>query len=172
MILFIAAIDDKRGLAKDGGMPWKIPEDEKYFTDQTKTRGGHVLTGATTFWNTYHGKPLAERQNYILTHKDEDIPGTVVVHDLAGLLDGFTGEGKDLWVAGGAAVFQQIIDMGKADELYLTHIENDFKCDQFFPEYEHAFKLAEKSEPREQNGQRFTYARYVRLTDEAAVNEE
>lgn len=162
MILLIAAIDAKLGLAKDGRMPWKIPEDEKYFTDQTKTRGGNVLTGAATFWNTYHGKPLVKRQNYILTHKDDDIPGAVPVHDLAGFLDGFAGGKDDLWVAGGADVFKQVFDLGKADELYLTHIEGDFGCDQFFPEYGHAFRLAGKSGPREQNGQSFYYAKYVR----------
>ncbi|HEX5743833.1 MAG TPA: dihydrofolate reductase [Candidatus Saccharimonadales bacterium] len=162
MILLIAAIDSRRGLAKDGKLPWKIPEDERYFTQQTKTRGGHVLTGATTFRATYHGKPLVRRHNYILTHKKDPIPGATVVQDLPGLLDKFAGLGRDLWVAGGADVFKQIIDMGKADELYLTHIEGDFGCDQFFPEYGHTFRLAEESDVREQNGHRFTYARYVR----------
>ena len=162
MILLIAAIDNKLGLAKDGKLPWKIPEDERYFTRQTKTRGGNVLTGASTFRNTYHGKPLADRQNYILTHKNDGIPGAVAVHDLPGLLKKFADKSKDLWVAGGADVFKQIVDLSKADELYLTHIEGDFGCDQFFPEYEKQFKLLEKSEAREQNGHKFTYARYIR----------
>jgi dihydrofolate reductase len=160
MIRLIAAIDRKRGLAKNGVMPWKIPEDEKYFTNQTKTHGGNVLTGSTTFWNTYHGKPLVKRHNYILTHKDTPIAGAVVVHDLDRLLEEFSG--KELWVAGGAEVFKQIMAAGKADELYLTLIDADLGCDQFFPEYEKDFKLAERSEPREQNGYRFTYDRYVR----------
>ncbi len=160
MIRLIAAIDRKRGIAKNGAMPWKIPEDEKYFTEQTKTHGGNVLTGGTTFRNTYNNRPLVDRQNYILTHDDTSIPGAIVVHDLAKLLEGF--KTKDLWIAGGAKVFQEVLDLGMADELYLTHIDDDFSCDQFFPEYEHAFKLAEQSESREQNGLRFTYARYVR----------
>lgn len=161
MIRLIAAIDNKRGLARNGGLPWKIPEDEKYFTEQTKTYGGNVLTGATTFWDTYHGKPLIKRQNYILTHKNDPIPGATVVHDLPKLLEEF--KDKDLWVAGGAEVFKEVMAAGKADELYLTHIEADFDCDQFFPEYESSFRLAERSEAREQNGLKFTYARYIRI---------
>lgn len=160
MILFIAAIDRKRGIAKNGNMPWSIPEDERYFTTQTKTRGGNVLTGGTTFRNTYKGKPLVERQNYILTRKDEPIPGATLVHDLDALLDDF--KDKDLWVSGGAEVFKEIMDKGRADELYLTHIDADFHCDQFFPEYEDKFKKVEESEVHEQNGFRFTYAKYVR----------
>lgn len=160
MIRLIAAIDRQRGLAKHGILPWYIPEDERYFTDQTKTHGGHVLTGGTTFRSTYKGKPLAGRYNYILTHDTAPITGVEAVRDLAKFLEGF--RDKDLWVAGGAGVFEQVIQTGKADELYITHIDADFRCDQFFPAYEDNFKLAEQGGPREQNGFRFAYARYVK----------
>ncbi len=156
----IAAIDIKRGLAKQGIMPWYIPEDEAYFTDQTKMFGGNVLTGGVTFRKTYHG-PLAGRQNYILTHDDSTISGVTLVHDLLKFLETF--KNKDLWVAGGATVFEQIMAANQADELYLTHIKADFGCDQFFPAYENKFKLLEQSEAREQNGFNFAYAHYVRL---------
>lgn len=159
MIRLIAAIDRQRGLAKKGILPWYIPEDEVFFTNQTKTYGGHVLTGGTTFRNTYKGRPLKERHNYILTHEKKPIEGVTLVHDLEGFLKDW-GD-KDLWVAGGAKVFEQIITLGRADELYLTQIDADFRCDQLFPEYETAFKLAKKSEQREQNGFRFAYALYT-----------
>lgn len=159
MIRFIAAIDRKRGLAKHGFMPWHIPEDEQYFTDQTKSLGGNVLTGGVTFRQTYHG-PLRDRQNFILTHDPAPIPGATVVNDLAGFLEGF--KDKELWVAGGAAVFEQIISTDYAIELYLTLIDADFGCDQFFPDYEPAYQLAEQSEPREQNGFHFSYARFTK----------
>jgi dihydrofolate reductase len=161
MIRLIAAIDRKHGLAKHGVMPWYIPEDEQYFTDQTKTHDGYVLTGATTFKETYKGRPLKERQNYILTHDTTPIEGVTLIHDLDRFLKDF--EGKDLWVAGGAGVFEEVMKAGQADELYLTHIDADFRCDQFFPEYEKAFKLVEQGEPREQNGFHFTYARYAKV---------
>ena len=160
MIRLIAAVDRKLGLAKKGIIPWYIPEDERYFTDQTKTHGGHVLTGITTFKNTYTHGPLAGRQNYILTHDKTPIEGVTLVHDLNKFLEDF--QDKDLWVAGGAKVFEEVIQAGKANELYITHIDADFGCDQFFPAYEKDFKLAEQSELREQNGFIFTYARYIK----------
>jgi|SRR6185312_2615975 len=160
MIRLIAAIDRKRGLAKRGGMPWYIPEDERFFTEQTKTHGGHVLTGGTTFRETYHARPLRDRHNYVLTHEDAPIEGAEIVHDLAKFLEGFSD--KDLWVAGGAKVFEEVMALGKADELYLTLIDADFRCDQLFPEYEQSFKLTSQSKHREQNGFHFTYAVYAR----------
>src|SRR5512146_2084016 len=161
MIRLIAAIDRKRGIAKHGFLPWYIPEDEKFFTEQTKTHGGHVLTGGVTFRNTYKSRPLKDRYNYILTRDTKPIKGAEVVNDLAKFLKEF--EGKDLWIAGGAEVFEEVMRAGKADELYLTLIDADFGCDQFFPEYETAYKPVEQNEPREQNGFRFAYARYAKI---------
>ncbi|HSX46116.1 MAG TPA: dihydrofolate reductase [Candidatus Saccharimonadia bacterium] len=159
MLKLIAAIDRKRGIAKRGYMPWNIPEDEQYFTDQTKTLGGNVLTGGTTFRNIYHG-PLVDRQNFILTHDPAPIPGVTVVNDLNRFLEGF--KDKKLWVAGGSVVFEQIVDLDYDIELYLTLIDADFGCDQFFPEYEERYQLAEQSEQHEQNGFHFSYARFVK----------
>lgn len=160
MIRLIAAIDDKRGIAKNGSMPWKIPEDEQYFTDMTKTLGGNVLSGGATFREAYHEHPLKDRTNYILTRSYDQIPGAIVVHDIAELLTEF--EHKDLWVSGGAAVFAEVMAAGRADELYLTHIKGDFGCDRFFPEYERDYELVKESPMREQNGFKFTYAVYRR----------
>ncbi|PIZ62426.1 hypothetical protein COY17_02480 [Candidatus Saccharibacteria bacterium CG_4_10_14_0_2_um_filter_52_9] len=153
----IVAIDRKLGLAKNGGIPWNIPEDENFFTEQTKTFGGNVLTGGVTFREAYKSKPLAERQNYILTHDTTPIEGVTLVHDLEKFLAEY--KGKDLWIAGGAGVFKLVMEAGLADELYITHIDADFACDQFFPDYE-GFKLIEQGEPREQNGFGFRYAKY------------
>jgi dihydrofolate reductase len=162
MIRLIAAIDRQRGIAKQGVMPWYIPEDEAYFTSQTKTYGGHVLTGGKTFRDTYKNGPLADRENYVLTHEITAIAGVTSVHDLDKFLADFIE--KDLWVAGGAMVFAQVLAAGRADELYLTLIDADFGCDQFFPAYQDDFVLAERSEPHQQNGFNFSYAKYVKVS--------
>lgn len=159
MIRFIVALDRKRGVAKHGYMPWSIPEDEAYFTDKTKSLGGNVLTGGITFREAYLGKPLNDRRNFILTRDTQPIEGAEVVNDLNGFLNNFK---EDLWVAGGAKVFEQVID--QADELYLTQIDADFGCDQFFPNYEDKFELAQKTEVKEQNGFKYFYAVYKRKT--------
>ncbi|MEK7059278.1 MAG: dihydrofolate reductase [Patescibacteria group bacterium] len=160
MIRLIVAIDRKRGIAKDGVQPWKIPEDEQYFASQTKTHGGVVLIGSSTF-KTFKG-PLKDRQNFVLTHAQEPIQGATLVHDLAQFLDKY--QGKDLWVAGGASLYQQIIDANLADELYITHIDADFDCEQFFPDYEDKYTKIEETTPHHQSGLSFTYAKYVRST--------
>jgi dihydrofolate reductase len=158
MIRLIAAVDRKRGVAKQGFMPWNIPEDEQYFTDLTKTLGGHVLSGRATFDLAYKRVPLAERHNYILTHDKTPINGAEVTDDLDSLLENF--KDRDLWVSGGSNVFTQIIERGKADVLYITHIDADFGCNQFFPEFASDFELTKQSELHEQNGFSFRYSVY------------
>lgn len=156
MIRAIAAIDRKLGIGKDGTIPWELPTDQRYFTEQTKQYGGHVLTGLRTYSLTYHG-PLKDRTNYIVTHDSKPIPGAVVVNDLDTFLSEFT---EDLWIAGGADIFQQTLN--RTDELYLTHIDGVFDCDRFFPAYKDKFELATQSKPLTENGLTFTFCIYRR----------
>jgi dihydrofolate reductase len=160
MIRLISAVDLSLGIAKHGFMPWNIPEDESFFTEKTKQYGGRVLSGRATFEKSYNSKPLSGRENYILTHNTENIEGVNVVNSLEKFLASM--EGKDLWVAGGSSVYAQLIKSKKADELYLTHIEADFGCDQFFPNYKQYYELVDRGETHEQKGFVFYYARYSR----------
>jgi len=160
MIRLIVAMDRKRGIARHGSRPWDIPDDMAYFVEQTKSHGGVVLVGGTTFRNDLKGKPLAQRITYVLTKNNQPIHGVQLVHDLRRWFAGLGNQ--DVWVIGGANVYEQVMKADLADELYITQIDADLDCDQFFPEYEAKFHLDSQSEPHEQNGFHFTYSRYTR----------
>ncbi|MGH7239617.1 MAG: dihydrofolate reductase, partial [Candidatus Saccharimonadales bacterium] len=136
------------------------PDDMRHFMKKTKSRGGNVLLGNTTFQKGLSSMPLPGRHNFVLTSRDQTVRGATTVHDLVNFLNSF--KDKDLWIAGGASVYRQVMDLGLADELYLTHIEGDFNCDSSFPRYEERFKLAAQSHPQHQNGFTFKFARYVK----------
>lgn len=156
MIRHIVAIDREYGIAKNGTLPWKIPEDEQYFTDMTKMHGGVTLTGRATY-DTFGGKPLAERQNFVVTHNDTPIPGATLVHDLDKFFSEHT---EDVWVVGGSEIFKQTL--AAADELYVTRIDATFGCDRFYPHFEKDFTLISQSENKEQNGFNYRYEVYAR----------
>jgi dihydrofolate reductase len=155
----IVGMDRKRGIAKHGYRPWYIPDDRAYFIKQTKTYGGNVLVGGTTFRNALKSQPLPERTTFLVTKSQQPIAGVQLVADAVTWLKSL--DHQDVWVIGGASIYKQVIDAGLADELYITHIDADFECDQFFPEYEEQFRLLDKSETYEQNGFHYSYARYV-----------
>nr|AIA10494.1 dihydrofolate reductase [uncultured bacterium] len=153
MIRAIAAIDEKRGLARDGDIPWKIPEDVKYYRD--KTEHSTIIMGR----DTYEGfaKPLVNRRNVVISRTLQTVrEGFELVHDVDAFLVQAT---EDIWNIGGAGIFESTL--GYCDELYLTHVAGDFNCDRFFPEYDD-YKLVTRSPDREQNGHRFYYAVYAK----------
>lgn len=156
MIRLIAAYDRQGGIAKQGFMPWNIPEDMAYFTAKTKSDGGNILVGSTTF-ATFKG-PLVDRKNYLLTSNKDLVEGVELVHNLNPFLKSYSQSAEQhLWVVGGANVFAQVVEAGLVDEIYATRIEADFGCNQFFPRISDDFEVVSESELHEQNGFIFRY---------------
>ena len=151
LIRLIAALDSKNGIAAGGHMPWHIPADLARFNDLTTSHGANILIGNNTYRSIGHA--LANRHNYVLTHNNDQImKDAVAVNDLNKLINNFHG---DLWVIGGEQVYAQTINF--ADELYLTIIDHDYHCDQFFPDYRTSFLLVSSEGPYSHNGIHFSY---------------
>lgn len=129
MIRAIAAIDDRRGIAKNGQIPWNLPADRKFFKE--KTMGGVVLMGRGTYETL--SRPLPGRTNLVLTHQKKLRPGFLPVAEIP------YKKHPDLWIIGGEDVYQQALPY--CQELYLTHVPGDYSCDQFFPDYKGQFEL-------------------------------
>ena len=157
MIRFIAAIDSKRGLADEHGIPWqgKIPTDVKHFRDSTIQ--GTVMMGMC--WYKDQQFLLPDRRNIVATSSPEPLrPGFEKTTDARQFLKDFEG---DIWVGGGAALFESTIDL--ADELHLTLLDVDFNCSKFFPEYEQKFAISSQSEPITENGVTYCFTVWKRL---------
>jgi dihydrofolate reductase len=145
MIRFIAAIDSKRGLADDNGIPWDLPTDRKFFVEQTQK--GIILMGKGTYQE--FKKPMHGRTNYVATFSDEKLlSGFEAVNDVPAFYE----QHKDEVInnIGGAGLFSSTLDY--ADELIITQLEADFNCTKFFPKFDHKFKLVSKSKPHHENG--------------------
>ena len=150
MIRHIAAVDSRRGIATDTGIPWKLPGDTAYFHDKTAT--GVIVMG----WATYSefAAPLHQRENFVLTADPASLrSGFRPVISLDQLAADHPAE--DIWVIGGATVYAQTIS--QTDELLLTQVVGDFRCTKFFPPYEDAFGLASKSDDHEDGGTTYRF---------------
>lgn len=153
MIRLIAALDIKRGIARGGKLPWRIPADLKYFKEQTLQYGGVVAMGRKTYESIGHVLP--GRTILVLSKSKVTDAGIVIMNSI----EAATEYAPDIWVAGGEDIYSQTIDI--ADELYLTHILDDFSCDQFFPEYSQ-FESFYKSEVKSHAGLGFYYEKLRR----------
>jgi dihydrofolate reductase len=156
MIRFIAAIDSKRGIADEHGIPWqgKVPTDVRQFRD--KTTGSAVMMGRG--WYVEQKLPLPNRRNLVATTKPEILrDGFELVTDARKFLQETT---DDIWVGGGAGLFASTLDL--ADELYITQLDQDFHCTKLFPEFKDKFTLSEESQPITENGITYTFQLWQR----------
>ncbi|MEQ1440437.1 dihydrofolate reductase [Fontimonas sp. SYSU GA230001] len=130
-IALIVAIDRNRLIGRDGGLPWRLPNDLKHF--KRLTVGKTVLMGRKT-WESL-GRPLPDRQNWVLTRDASfTAQGCRVFRDLdAALRAHGTGE---LMVIGGADLYRQTLPLAR--RLYLTEVDASLEGDAHFPDYDPA----------------------------------
>ena len=156
MIRLIAALDSRRGIATDSGIPWKLPGDTAYFHD--KTASGIILMGRATY-NEF-AAPLHERENFVLT---ADSGLLRIGFRAVGSLDQLVADhpDEDIWVIGGATVYAETI--AEAQELLLTQVVGDFDCTKFFPPYEAEFRLAAQGDDRQDGGITYRFETWQRV---------
>ncbi len=129
-LVLIAAVARNGAIGDGERMPWHLPEDLKFFRDQTQ--GSPVLMGRKT-WDSLppRFRPLPGRRNLVLTRQAGwRAEGAEVVASIEEALKTPSPTGK-LFVIGGAQVYAAALPL--ADELMLTEIEQDFAASVHFP---------------------------------------
>ena len=162
MILsLIAAIGKNNELGKKNALLWNLPIDMKHFRDTT--RGHTVIMGQKTYASL--GKPLPNRRNIVVTrNKDFQAEEVDISHSLEETLESCKNTDEEIFVIGGGEIYKQTI--GKADRLYLTHVEATFPdADAFFPKFDTNDwnVVSEESHPKDdKHAFSFTFKTYVR----------
>ncbi|MEX2210044.1 MAG: dihydrofolate reductase [Patescibacteria group bacterium] len=152
----IAAMDENRGIGKDGDIPWRISADWQRF--KRITLGHPVIMGRKTFESM--GRPLPGRTNIVLTRKpDYSAEGCVVASTLDAALAAAAERDDEIYVIGGEEIFR--LALPRADELRLTHVAGTHGADTFFPEFGDAFREV-RSESHENEDPAYRYVDYER----------
>lgn len=129
MISFIVAMDKQRGIGFKNGMPWYLPNEFKFFKE--KTTGHTIIMGRKTFESI--GRVLPKRRHIVLTRSDRSFPEEVEVEeDITQVLERYKNLEEEVFIIGGGHIFKET--MPWADRLYVTHIDEVFDADVFFPE--------------------------------------
>lgn len=132
-INLIVAMANNRVIGNNGQMPWHLSADLKKF--KAITTGFPILMGRKTHESI--GKALPNRTNIIIT-KNPAYQATdcVVFHDLKTALDYAQHLAEQVFIIGGASLYQDLLPI--ADALYLTEIHQAFIGDTYFPEFKRA----------------------------------
>ena len=129
-IAIIVAMDKNQLIGADNRLPWRLPDDMKWFVE--KTMGKPVIMGRKTYESIpAKFRPLKGRHNIVLTRsRSFDAPGATVVYSVGEALAA-AGDVEEIIIGGGANLYAQLLS--QTNRIYLTLIEAELDGDAFFP---------------------------------------
>ncbi len=127
-----------RVIGRDGDLPWRLPEDLKWFKKLTL---GHPIVMGRKTMDSLGGRPLPKRRNLVVSRS----------LDQADLPEGFEKTEADpetlrkladtVFIIGGAELYRLMLP--HCDEVYLSYVFEPHEGDTFLPTFEDHFDLAE-----------------------------
>ncbi|HBQ60598.1 MAG TPA: dihydrofolate reductase [Balneolaceae bacterium] len=127
IITLVAAHDPNLVIGKNGGLPWRYPEDLKHFKETTL--GGTIIMGRGVF-EELNEIPLPGRKNIVLsTTKNYDNVDTF--ESLNEALK--TVNEKEVFIIGGGVLYRDAIKI--ADKMIITEIHKEYDGDTYFRDY-------------------------------------
>lgn len=158
-------MDANRGIGKSNRLPWRLSADLKHFAGLTK--GGTVVMGRKT-WDSLPNayRPLKERLNMVMTRNPAELERPEGVLAVSSIEDALTKAEQlkpegNVFLIGGAQLFQQLIGHPQCTELILTELKETFDCDTFFPEIPQNFKRMKESVWLEENDLTYRFVIYT-----------
>ena len=133
-ITLIAAMDDNLGIGKDGQLPWHNKDDLQHFKDYT--HGKACVMGRKT-WESLPVKPLPFRTNCVISRdiwSDNHDDADRVFGGIYDCINHWKNLTRELIIIGGASIYEQFLP--HATHMVLTHINGEYNCDTFFPEFD------------------------------------
>lgn len=130
MIHAIVAMTPDRVIGKRNALPWKLKGDLPRF--KRLTAGHTVIMGRNTYESI--GRPLPQRHNIVLDFEKRPIAGATVCGSVAEALETARSYGTDIFVIGGASVYQQMLPF--VERLHISHVKHPYEGDVHFPDYD------------------------------------
>ena len=122
MVKAIVCCDMLGNIGKDNNLLFHIPQDMAFFKQQTT--GKCVLMGYNTYLSL-GSKPLPNRKNIVLADRYKKIEpheNLIVTEDMNTTIGECIGNGEEIWVIGGAYVYNTTISMEMLNEVYVTFV--------------------------------------------------
>ena len=130
LVSIVVAADERNAIGRQGGLPWRLPNDLKHF--KALTLGKPVLMGRKT-WDSI-GRPLPGRHNIVITRQpDLVLEGATVVASLDRAFEA-AGHVPETCVIGGADIFR--LALPGTDVVHLTRVHATCEADTFLPALE------------------------------------
>ena len=164
LISIIVAASTNDVIGRQGGLPWRLPDDLRNF--KRLTMGKPVVMGRLT-WESI-GRPLPGRQNIVVTRNPGfEAEGCDVVASPAAALT-VAGTAGEVMIIGGGQIYDLFLP--KAGRLYMTRVQCEIDGDTRFPPVDEATWRLVDAEPHpadDANEYAFEFRTYERNDDSA-----
>ena len=159
-VSLVAAVARGGVIGRDGGIPWRLPEDMARFRELTM---GHAVVMGRRTWESLPDqfRPLPGRGNVVVTRNpDWSARGADRAGSVEEALDLLESESR-VFVIGGGEIYAAALPF--ADELVLTEIDAEVAGDTTFPRWDRSeFDEVERREQVAEDGTRFAFVVYER----------
>lgn len=133
----VVAMASNRVIGKDGDLPWRLPEDMKWFRKLTL---GHPIVMGRRTMESLKG-PLPKRRNVVISRTAKEVPeGFELVTSCDAALDLLSGE-ETVCVIGGGQIYAEMIP--RCDEVLMSYVYHPYEGDTILPDFEQGFDLVE-----------------------------
>jgi dihydrofolate reductase len=134
----IVAICKNNGIGNNNSLPWNLPQDLKYFQKVTVGKGNNAIIMGKNTWNSIQF--LKRRDHLIISSTlklDYVVDGNIIksfksIDDVKRYLS--KSHYDNIWVIGGAQIYETFINLNLLDEIYVTFIDDNYECDTYFPD--------------------------------------
>ena len=135
IVSLIVAISKNKVIGKNNQLIWNLPKDMKFFMDTTL--GHPVIMGRKNFESIPEKyRPLKNRTNIIITrNKNYEALNCKVVHSIEESLKCMDFGKEEVFVIGGGEIYRKFLELDLIDKMYITHIDELFDGDTFFPDF-------------------------------------
>lgn len=140
LVIVAAMAKRDRLIGKDGGLPWRFPEDLRFF--KRITLGHAVIMGRKTYEEVK--KPLPDRRNIVISRRsDFEAPGCEVVTSLDEAIRKARETDPEPRIIGGAEIYKQALP--HTTTMYITEVAGEYSGDTYFPDFSaEAFRETER----------------------------
>ncbi len=147
MILsLIAAISENGVIGRDGGLPWRLRDDMRWFKETTL--GHPIIMGRRTYES--NGGPLSGRANIVVSRTlDAHTAGIEVARSLGNAIslakNHLQSPSGEVFVIGGAGMYEEA--MPRCERMCLTRVHATVEGDTRFPDVDWARWRLVREEP-------------------------
>lgn len=154
----IVAVSKNFVIGKENKLPWRMPEDMRYFHRVTF---GHIVIMGRKNYEANRGA-LKGRTNIIITRNDKFRPDDAIVTDsierAINIAQGFKPE--EVFIVGGGEIYRQTL--GLVERIYITIIDTEVEGDAYYPEIDpNNYHIISKIDKRADRENPFNHTYYI-----------